>query len=425
MRAKSNLLPISAFTLLALYGGQQVQAGGLMLYEIGTDNTGLANAGAAARAQGPSTIASNPAGLSYLEGTQITAGAQVLYGDMTFDTNADTNTAGSSSDNIIDPMPAGNFFISHSLDDKWSVGFGSYGDFGLKVKYRNNWSGRYFAQDGKLLGLSLVPSTAYRINDEWSVGFGLEAMYAMLQAQTAINRAPFGLTNRADGQYKYQDDTWGYGSHAGVIYMPQPGTRVGLAYTSQINLDFEDRLDVKGTGPALNRLDSAKTQLQASVPQTATLSLYQQLNPQWAGLASVNWQDWSQFGDINLDVNTALGRSTSTTIHASYIDTYQLALGAQYQATPEWLWNAGIAYDTSAVSNKNRTFVAPIDSTLRLGTGATYAMDKNTDVNVSWSIACMGDVSVDQSKSLSGNRTSGQFNDAWIQTITANMTWRF
>jgi len=58
---------ILALPLLALCS-QQAWAGGLMLYEIGTDNAGLANAGAAARAQGPSTIASNPAGLSYLPG---------------------------------------------------------------------------------------------------------------------------------------------------------------------------------------------------------------------------------------------------------------------------------------------------------------------------------------------------------------------
>ena len=65
-----------------------------MLYEIGTDNAGLANAGAAARAQGPSTIASNPAGMSYLPGTQITGGLQVLYGDLSFDRDSDTNGTG-------------------------------------------------------------------------------------------------------------------------------------------------------------------------------------------------------------------------------------------------------------------------------------------------------------------------------------------
>jgi long-chain fatty acid transport protein len=61
----------------------------------------------------------------------------------------------------------------------------------------------------------------------------------------------------------------------------------------------------------------------------------------------------------------------------------------------------------------------------RLGTGATYALDKNTDLNLSWEVVWMGDLSVDQTKPLSGQRTSGQFSNAWIQTLTGNMTWRF
>jgi len=32
---------------------------------------------------------------------------------------------------------------------------------------------------------------------------------------------------------------------------------------------------------------------------------------------------------------------------------------------------------------------------------------------------------VDQSKSLSGDRISGSFNNAWLQSLSGNMTWRF
>ncbi|MGF6553725.1 hypothetical protein ABIA48_000105 [Pseudomonas sp. S30_BP2TU TE3576] len=53
MQTRIGALP--AFTLLALCC-QPAWAGGILLDEIGTDNVGLANAGAAARAQGPSTI---------------------------------------------------------------------------------------------------------------------------------------------------------------------------------------------------------------------------------------------------------------------------------------------------------------------------------------------------------------------------------
>ncbi|WP_256588598.1 OmpP1/FadL family transporter, partial [Pseudomonas sp. FW215-R3] len=404
---------------------QQAWAGGIMLYEIGTDNAGLANAGAAARAQGPSTIASNPAGMSYLPGTQITAGLQVLYGDLSFDRDSGSNTPGSGSGNALDPIPGGSFFISHELDEHWSVGFGQYGDFGLAVNYDNDWSGRYFAQNSSLLGLSLVPSVAYRFNEQWSVGLGIKAMYGMLKADTAIDRSPFGFTDRSDGQYKYRDNTWGYGANLGVIYAPQPGTRIGLTYTSQVDLDFKDRLDVKGDGRLLERVNNTDTELDLKVPQTVTLSLFQQLDRQWALLASANWQDWSEFGDIAVQVDTTAFGAQSTTVDAGFKDTWHLSLGAQYQATEQWLWNVGVAYDSSAVTDSNRSVVVPMNESWRIATGATYALNENTDVNVSWAMVWLGDMPVDQAKSVSGNRISGQFDNAWIQSINGNMSWRF
>ncbi|MHA6126681.1 OmpP1/FadL family transporter [Pseudomonas fluorescens group sp. PF-1] len=422
MQIKTSALP--AATLLALCC-QQAWAGGIMLYEIGTDNTGLANAGAAARAQGPSTIASNPAGMSYLPGTQITAGLQVLYGDLSFDRDSNTNVPGSGSGNALDPIPGGSFFVTHQLDDHWSVGFGQYGDFGLAENYDNNWSGRYFAQNASVLGVSMVPSVAYRFNDQWSVGIGVKAMYGMLKADTAIDRSPFGLTDRSDGQFKYRDNDWGFGANVGVIYAPQPGTRLGLTYTSKVDLNFEDKLDVKGDGPLLRRLDNANTQLDMTVPQTVTLSLFQQLDRQWALLASVNWQDWSEFGQVGVQVDTTANNAQSTTIDANYKDTWHLSLGAQYQATQQLLWNVGVAYDSSAVSDSNRTVTVPMAESWRIATGATYALNKDTDVNVSWAMVWLGDMPVDQSKTLSGDRISGQFDNAWIQAVTGNMTWRF
>jgi long-chain fatty acid transport protein len=422
MQIKTSALP--AATLLALCC-QQAWAGGIMLYEIGTDNTGLANAGAAARAQGPSTIASNPAGMSYLPGTQITAGLQVLYGDLSFDRDSNTNVPGSGSGNALDPIPGGSFFVTHQLDDHWSVGFGQYGDFGLAENYDNNWSGRYFAQNASVLGVSMVPSVAYRFNDQWSVGIGVKAMYGMLKADTAIDRSPFGLTDRSDGQFKYRDNDWGFGANVGVIYAPQPGTRLGLTYTSKVDLNFEDKLDVKGDGPLLRRLDNANTQLDMTVPQTVTLSLFQQLDRQWALLASVNWQDWSEFGQVGVQVDTTANNAQSTTIDANYKDTWHLSLGAQYQATQQLLWNVGVAYDSSAVSDSNRTVTVPMAESWRIATGATYALNEDTDINVSWALVWLGDMPVDQSKTLSGDRISGQFDNAWIQAVTGNMTWRF
>ncbi|MFI8748188.1 OmpP1/FadL family transporter [Pseudomonas sp. NPDC077186] len=416
--------------LLALPG--QLLAGGLMLYETATDNVGLANAGAAARAQGPATLASNVAGIAWLPGTQISAGLQVLHSNLDFKTDAGTNIAGGDSGNAMEWSPGGSFFVSHELGDGWSVGFASYGDFGLSLDYTNDWSGRYFMQEGEILGMTLLPTLAYRIDEQWAVGIGLRAFYGMLDTRIAVDNDPLGVLDRPDGRLKYRDHDWGYGANLGLIYAPRPGTRLGLSYTSEIDVKFEDGLDLEGVGPFVSdRLRErgvlgADTRIEMHVPQTLTLSLYHQLDERWALLASANWQDWSRFGEVGIDLDSDTPRSA--TVKANYRDTWHLSLGTQFRFDPRWLWSFGVGYDSSSVDDDDRTLTVPMGEAWRFGTGLTYALDSQTDLNLSYELVWLGDMPIDQAKPLPPNapkRISGEFEDAWIQALSASASWRF
>ena len=77
-RRPSRALPI-ALMVLAASGAQPASAGGLLLYEFGAAEVGLAAAGYAARAQDASTAFTNPAGMTRLEGTQALAGGQFMW----------------------------------------------------------------------------------------------------------------------------------------------------------------------------------------------------------------------------------------------------------------------------------------------------------------------------------------------------------
>ena len=80
MKTKA-LKPVVSLIFLGL--ASQVNAGGLYLYEIGTEDLGLANAGVAARAQDATVVAGNPAGMTRLAGDPLVVGGQMLYGDVT------------------------------------------------------------------------------------------------------------------------------------------------------------------------------------------------------------------------------------------------------------------------------------------------------------------------------------------------------
>ena len=71
---KSNTTAVY-FSLLLFGLTGSAYAGGLYLYEIGTEDLGLAGAGMAARAQDASTVMGNPAGMTRLNGKHLTVGA--------------------------------------------------------------------------------------------------------------------------------------------------------------------------------------------------------------------------------------------------------------------------------------------------------------------------------------------------------------
>lgn len=105
--------------LISVGLSSQANAGGLYLYEIGTEDLGLANAGSAARAQDASTVATNPAGMTRLEGKQLVVGVQALYGDVEYDLD-NPNLKGPG--NVVGWLPGLSTFYSQSISDDLKVG---------------------------------------------------------------------------------------------------------------------------------------------------------------------------------------------------------------------------------------------------------------------------------------------------------------
>jgi long-chain fatty acid transport protein len=126
-----------------------------------------------------------------------------------------------------------------------AVGLGSFSYFGGMLNYNDDWVGRYFVRDITLAGLTVMPSVAYRINDKISIGAGLNAMYGMLEDKKAVHN----LAAEGDGQLKVKDDTWGFGADVGVLFEPVKGSRIGITYISQVNLDFKDTRQGTGDSP--------------------------------------------------------------------------------------------------------------------------------------------------------------------------------
>ncbi|MBV4541710.1 OmpP1/FadL family transporter [Pseudomonas vlassakiae] len=420
-------LPITACSLLL--ASAQVSAGGIFIYEAGQEGNGLANAGSAALAKDPSVLMSNPAGLTQLKGTQISANAQVILGDIKFSRDANNQFDGNEGGNALQYLPGASLFISHQIDDRSAIGFGMYGNFGLALDYDDDWAGRYFTQEAAIIGVSFQPTLAYKFTDDLSFGIGPRIMLGYYRTEMAINNNLLGLRDRPDGQLEYKDTDVGTGVNLGLLYQLSPRTAVGLAYTSKVKLEFKDSPHVRNiTNPlinaGLNRLDVDSLELDLNVPQTVTASIAHDLNEQWKLLGSLGWQDWSDFGDVGVDVD-ANGGGVSRTVDRKYKDTWHASVGAMYQATRQVRWSVGVGYDSSAVDDKDRTVDNPMGETWRLATGVNYEVEEGLDLHLAYTLVWLGDMDVDQTKSRSGNTLSGTFKNSALHIVGGGATWRF
>ncbi|MFZ0611635.1 MAG: outer membrane protein transport protein [Desulfobacterales bacterium] len=433
----AKLVFIFALCWLGTLAPCPATAGGLIAYEFGTAEVGLASAGYGARAQDASTAFTNPAGMTRLAGTQVLAAGQVLWGNTRFSIGSGTSPELGRNDGGYAVGTDGWFlggggFVSYSVSPDLKLGFALTGNFGAPLSYDDNWAGRYYVQETTLLGISLVPSIAYKVTDKLSLGAGVTAMYGTYTNQVAINNVDpaFG-----DGRLKLDDTDWGWGGNLGLLYEFTQGTRLGLTWNSQVDLDFNAQSQFSNISPGLAALLNGRGLLNSSievgikVPQQAMASVFAQVNERWAVLGSLGWQQWSKFGQVQLGIDDATN-PRSTTADLDFKDTWHVALGAQYKLSDPWLLNFGIAYDSDCQDGSQVSPLLPVNSAWRFGVGAQHQVSETFFWGVATEYMYGGTLDTNLQGALpvaAGGRGSlvGSYDDIGTLFLAMYGNWKF
>ena len=384
------LVRISLLGLMLLAGGYSVAAaGGLYLNEFATPSMGVAGAGAEAVASDASTNFAfhNPAGMTRLDGHSISLGAGVLVGDTEFDTDADTPFSGGDGGDQADFAPLLGSHGVLSVTDDLKLGMSVFSISGAALDPDDDWAGRYSLQEIELLTLTANPNVAYRVTDWLSLSAGAMVMYADIDYDLA---APPG----GAGRVEITGDDIAYGYNFGGLLELTPQTRVGVIYISKVEPDFEGDLELDPAGGPPFSVDS---NLEFTFPQTVRVGAYHELNDQWALLGTVGWEDWSEFDELLVSTQGGGG-----SIPTEWQDTYHFSGGVHYRPTQDWLLQTGITYDTSPVSDGNRTAYLPMDRQIRYAIGAQYQWSERLNVGGAFEYIDLGDAKIDDPTLLKG-----------------------
>ena len=421
-------LPGRALIIFALImlPGSPAGAGGLSLYEIATADVGLASAGWAARAQDPATLLKNPAGMSLLEGNQFQGGVQVLQAGLGFTPSAGTTVDGNSGGNAVGVLPGLSLFYVHGLGEDVKVGLGVFSNFGLGMNYNSGWVGRYYALDNTLIGVSVMPGISYRINEKLSIGAAANVMIGYLNHSAAVNNRLF--LNVPDGEVRAKDTTVGAGGNVGLLLEPKKGTRFGVAYYSQVKLNFGATPTFTGLsgplGTALQNQGLLNRQLDLgmTVPQSVMVSSYHEFTDRWAMMLDFGWQDWSRFGKVDVGISGG-NTNPSVTTSINYRDTFHVALGNRYRLNQAWLINSGFAWDSSMLKDQDRTVTVPIGQTFRFGLGAEWQASTKLNVQFSYELTYGGDLPVNQNRGPLAGAVVGQYPSSYLNFFQVSFIW--
>jgi len=418
--SRSILFP----TLILLLFAASVHAGGLWLTLQPTPDMGVGSAGNQATGFDASTATANPAAMTRLDRSQMEAGIMGLYVDSQFNVkNSSNGDNGGGNAGYFSPVPTLNYVHSLSPDLKLGLGVGSY--FGLGLNYSNEWAGKYYVQNASITTLAVNPTIGYKIADWLSIGGGVSVVQGNLSERVAVNT----LLEPGDGRLKYDASDVGYGYNLGVLFELSPQTRVGVTYVSQVKLEFKDDLRFKnldGTilGAALRAsgLLDAPLKIDVTIPAQLALGAYQALTDKLALVGTVNWQNWSKFGQPEI----AVADSNTVTADLDYQDTYHMGLGVYYRVAEPWLLMAGFGYDTSPTSSSSqRSPILPLGATFTYSAGVQYDWNKDFSVGMAYALIDAGSAKVNRSGGPLKGDLEGEYDTNFIHAVNLNVVYRF
>jgi len=408
---------------------------GFDIYEQSAKAVGMAGA-IIAQADDPSAIFFNPAGITQLDGTQVSMGACLVMPTMQFKSNGNVlmGTYLGETAKIKDHTWAiPNAYVTHKINDKISVGIGTFAHFGLGVEWPQHWEGRFSPGTTKtiLKTTSISPVIAFKPFENLSIGLGPYIQYFDIQLNNLVFIAPptppiTPNNNRAQtADANLTANNWDWGWQAGFQLKIMEGLTFGAAYLSEVRHKIND-----GDQKMTNLVNGAVILKQGfsgefTLPATLRLGLAWQKEP-WTIEAGAQWTEWTSYKTLQ----AIFENGTSLTSPKNWHNAWLWRIGAQYRVNKYLDLRAGFFYDETPIPSSTMDPLVPSGDRKGYCGGLGLHLDRLTfdvaynfiqDESRAWNNPS-GDVKVGPGTIT---RVTGKFEKAYAHIFAMNVTYRF
>lgn len=263
---------------------QHISAAGFAVNEQSATASGTALAGNAASDTDISFSYWNPALFANAKETTLYINGSYVAPSVDMDNQTATNSAlssygvtvssteGSSDPTVDATIPA--IYLAVPINDKTVIGLSLNVPYGIASDYDDDWAGKYHATKTELQDISLSLSAAYRVNDWVDVGASIQAHSTSMTLEAEVIDFDSSSGGGGYGSQELEDDL-SFGWSVGIALEPQPGTRIGAGYRSEVKVNQEGEVDFTDmTTTAETNLGTVDSDITAdnTLPDLLTLS---------------------------------------------------------------------------------------------------------------------------------------------------------
>jgi len=301
-----------------------------------------------ATADNPSAIYYNPAGITQLEGQNLSAGIYLLSPGVKYDSPTGAHASVNSD---LDPVPQVYYVIS-PRDFPLSFGLGIYAPYGLSLDWGQNSPLRTVVQKADLVYLSFNPVVAWKIHPRLSIAVGPTINYSQASLERGIGILP-------NDQFKLDGDGLAYGFNAGLLWQPHQMWVLGVNYRSATTVDYQGTAKTLPSPPLPSQQSSSAS---IHFPQFVVGGVSFRPTEKWNIEFDLDWADWDSVKQIGIQ-HTGFG---NVVLPLNYQSSFMYEVGATRTLPKGYFVSAGYFFSENSSPDRNFTPLIP-DSDLHLG----------------------------------------------------------
>jgi len=401
-------------TATVIFSPQRVYAGG-PIHGARAAGMGTAFIGVA---DDPSAILHNPGGLAQVRGTRVYGGLSALTIHSEF---VDPQGREEETEFRIFTVPHG--YVTSDLGFETLIfGIGVYSPFGIGGReWKKTGLTRYLSTKDMIGTVSVNPTVAWQALPWLSVAAGIDYMHAFVENERRLDQS---MVLYGDARSRTEADGGGWGYNLGLLINVGNRIRVGLAYRSKIEVDFDGDLEIENIAPGLQPLFGG-AEFKSNVGTSSTF-------PDIIG-GGISWMPtekllldfdlevvrWSSFDRQFLNVKREVPEAGifDKTVPQDWDDSWQLKFGSEYRVSENFALRGGYAFIGQSVPEHT------------LGPGNPDANQHNFSVGLGyrtgrWTIDAFYNAGFFEDRSISNSIITGEF-DSQTHAIGSSIGYRF